>query len=138
QVRWAKVPITSANFDDRSVATAVPFMGAPAPPGQSAAMTIGGFLLDTHYYFAVAGTVGTPQLVGLMSTPTAVRARLMTSILSSPTGTTQLFGSGVYGSADVTGDGLSDLLIGTSGDTHASLYFGSVTFAPAVPSVIFT
>ena len=32
QIRYARIPITLANFDDATVTTAVPYAGAPAMP----------------------------------------------------------------------------------------------------------
>jgi hypothetical protein len=139
QIRYAKVPITATNFGDTTVTTNVPFTGTPAPPGTGDGLLVKNLYVETDYYFGVQGVNGTGGAVGaLMTTATATRSKFQTSILTSPSGTNQLFGAVIDGSGDVNGDGLSDVLIGTSNDTHAYLYLGATGFSPNVPAVTFT
>jgi len=149
QVRYAKVPITDANFDNTAVTTAVPFTGTPAAPGAAESMVIRNLYIENKYYFAVAGTVGSSDAgaapdggagnrLAIMTNATAVGASFQVALLPSPTGTAQLFGAQLDGTGDANGDNLSDLLVATAGDAHAYLYFGNATFAPTAPAVVFT
>jgi hypothetical protein len=131
------VAITSANFDNTAVSTAVPYTGSPANPGVAEGITVSGLYIENGYFFAVAAVDAAGNRGPIVSTSTAVTARFNVSILSSPTGTNQLFGSAIDGEGDVNGDGISDLLVGTTNDTHAYLYFGGANFAPTAPSVAF-
>ena len=54
EIRYAKVPITAANFDDPSVTVAAPFTGTPASPGQADGVNVSPLYIETDYYFAVA------------------------------------------------------------------------------------
>ncbi len=53
QVRYAKVPITAANFNDTTVTTAVTFAGTPGAPGLVDGLTVSGLYIENGYYFAV-------------------------------------------------------------------------------------
>ena len=57
------------------------------------------------------------------------RSALNVAVVNSPTGTNQQFGAALDGSLDVSGDGLSDLLVGTLGDGHAYLFLGVLDVA---------
>jgi hypothetical protein len=140
QIRYANVPITAANFDTAGVTTAVTYTGTPSAPGAADGITVSNLYIENDYYFAVAGTAtGSTTLIGLMTTATAVRASFQVSLLPAPgTPPNQFFGATIDGSADVNGDGLSDLAVGTTTDTHAYLYLGAAGFAPTAPSVTFT
>ncbi len=138
QVRYAKVPITAANFNDLTVTTAVSYTGSPASPGQLDGLTASNLYIENGYYFAVEATdiAGTPS--GPSSTSVAVTAHFNQTIVNSPTVTNDQFGLSSDGSGDVNGDGLSDVLVGTNGANHAYLFFGASNFAPSGPSVTFT
>jgi FG-GAP repeat protein/fibronectin type III domain protein/VCBS repeat protein len=141
QVRYAKVPITAANFDDTTVTTAVPYTGQPTPPGQIDGIAVSGLYIENGYYFAVEATNVAGTRSTLVATTTAVTAHFNVTIINSPAGTPQSFGNSIDGSADVNGDGVSDLLVGTFNDNHAYLFFGvtgGTTFAPTAPGVTFT
>jgi hypothetical protein len=138
QVRYAKVPITEANFNDTAVTTAVTYTGTPAAPGAADGLTIR-LYIENAYYFAVSGTdAGGTRVGAFMTTAAAVAAHFNVTLLPSPTGTNQLFGSVVDGSADINGDGLSDLLVASANSGLAYLFFGSAAFAAGAPSVTFS
>jgi FG-GAP repeat/FG-GAP-like repeat len=139
QVRYAKVPITTANFDDTATTTAVAYTGTPAAPGALDGLLVSNLFIETGYYFAVTGTDASSAHVGtFMMTGTATTARFNVSIIPSPSGTNQVFGAILDGTADVNGDGISDLLVATSNDGHAYLFFGAANFAATVPAVTFS
>jgi hypothetical protein len=138
QIRYAKVPITAANFDDTAVTKAIPYTNTPAQPGATDGTTVK-LYIENAYYFAVIGTdVGGAQVGTLMTTTTAVAAHFNVSLLSSPAGTNQQFGAVLDGSADLNGDGISDLLVAAVNDGHAYLYLGAANFAPTAPAVTFS
>jgi len=138
QVRYAKVPITTANFDDTTMTTAVAYAGTPKAPGDTDGMVVKAYI-ENGYYFAVTGTdAGGAHVGAFMATDAAVTAHFNVTLVNSPSGTNQNFGATLNGSGDVNGDGLSDLLVGTFGDNHAYLFFGGTTFAPTAPGVVFT
>src|SRR5262249_26643520 len=131
-------PITAVNFDDTTVTTAVTYSGSPAAPGSPDGVAAAGLYIETSYFFAVAAVDATGNRSPIAATSTAVKASFPVSLINSPTGTAQVFGATLDGSADVNGDNLSDLVVGTSGDGHAYLYFGAPTFAPTAPAVVFS
>jgi hypothetical protein len=138
QIRYAKVPITAANFDDTAVTKSIPYTGSPAAPG-AADGVLAKLYIENAYYFAVMGTNATGAQVGtLMTTTTAAAAHFNVSILNSPSGTNQLFGAMLDGSSDLNGDGLSDLLAATVSDGRAYMFLGSATFMPTAPAVTFS
>jgi hypothetical protein len=53
EVRYAKVPITAANFDDNAVTTAVTYTGAPPNPGQPDGIDVAPLYIENDYYFAL-------------------------------------------------------------------------------------
>lgn len=138
QIRYAKVPITAANFDDTAVTKAIPYGGVAAQPGATDGV-LAKLYIENAYYFAVVGTdLAGAQVGSLMTTSTAVGAHFNVSILNSPSGTNQLFGAMLDGSSDLNGDGISDLLVATVSDGHAYMFLGSTTFAPTAPAVVFS
>lgn len=138
QVRYAKVPITTTNFDDTTMTTAVTYTGTPKAPGDTDGMIVKAYI-ENGYYFAVTGTDGSGAHVGaFMATTAAVAAHFNVSLIASPAGINQSFGATLDGSRDVNGDGFSDLLVATYNDNHAYLFFGGATFAPNAPSVTFS
>jgi hypothetical protein len=138
QIRYARVPITAANFDDTAVTTAWPFTSTPAAPMGMDSIDIFPLFIETDYYFAVAATDAGGNRSAIAATSVATRATFNVSILASPTGTNQQFGAVVDGAADLNGDGISDLLVGTVNNGLAYLYLGGANFAPLAPSVSFT
>jgi hypothetical protein len=138
QIRYAKVPITTTNFDDTTVTTASAYSGSPKAPGDTDGAIVKAYI-ENGYYFAVTGTDAGGAHVGtFMATAAAVTAHFNTSLLMSPSGTNENFGATMDGSGDVNGDGISDLLVGTYNDTHAYLFFGGTGFSPTAPAVVFS
>jgi hypothetical protein len=118
--------------------TAVAYTGTPKAPGATDGMVVKAYI-ENGYYFAVTGTdAGGAHVGAFMATSAAVSAHFNVTLVNSPSGTNQSFGASLDGSGDVNGDGFSDLLVGTSNDNHAYLFFGGSTFAPTAPAVTFT
>ncbi len=147
QVRYAKVPIDSTNFDNPAVTTAVVYTGAPASPGQLDGIAVSGLYIENGYYFAVKAVDVAGSTSPILATPSGgtctcntncCAAHFNSSVIASPAGTNQSFGVTLDGSRDVNGDGKSDLVVGTSGDNHAYLFLGASTFGPSAPDVTFT
>jgi hypothetical protein len=143
-VRFSRVPITAANFDDTAVAQAVPFTGTPVAPGQAESLVIHNLNIEQDYYFAVVGKTSTGTRGTIMTTTTAVSAQFLTTTLSG-TGMdgvgVDVDGTGDFGRASdraFTADNFSDLVVGTVGSTHAYIYFGSAAGYSNTPSVTIT
>jgi FG-GAP-like repeat len=144
QIRYAKVPITSANFNDNTVTTAVSYTGAPASPGQLDGISISGLYIENGYYFAVEATdiVGTASAID--ATSSATTAHFLVTLLAG--GGTDNIGADIDGSGDFgrasdsafTADGFSDLIVGASGGTHVYVYFGSASGYASTPSITIT
>jgi len=136
QVRYAKVPITTANFDDTSVTKAVP-AGTPLPVGAPDGVTVTGLYIENGYYFAVR-PIGGGMVGDVAATSSAVAAHFQITTIPGITAGDN-FGYGINGEGDLNGDGISDLLVGTAGSGKAYIYFGTTpTFAPDAPSVTFS
>jgi hypothetical protein len=136
QIRYAKVPITTTNFNDTTVTTALTYIGTPAAPG-AVDGTTAKLYIENAYYFAVQGTNSTGGGT-IDATTTAVAAHFNQTIINSPAGTNEIFGASADGSGDVNGDGISDIIVGTSNASRAYLFLGSTTFAGGSPSVTFS
>jgi hypothetical protein len=136
QVRYAKVPITYTNFDDTTVTTAVTFSGSPATPGATDSMTISNLYIETGYYFAVAARNSAGAYNWLQTTGTAATAHFNRTAFASSSGTNEELGYSIASSADVNGDGLSDILAGTFNGGKAYLYLGSATMTAHAADVV--
>jgi hypothetical protein len=140
QIRYAKVPITSANFDDTSVTTAVTYTGTPATAGQLDGIAVTGLTIETDYYFAIEASDVAGSKSAIVPTPSAVTAHFNVTTVTGTSGlSNEQFGIQFDGSGDVNGDGRSDILVGSSNGQRAYLFFGTAsTFNPSAPSVVFT
>ncbi|HLK91584.1 MAG TPA: FG-GAP-like repeat-containing protein [Polyangia bacterium] len=141
KVRYAKVPITAANFDDTTVTTDFPWPSTtqPAAPNGLDGIRISPLYIETNYYFAVkavdvAGTVG-----ALVATSSPVISHFNTTTLTGTTGsTTEGAGFTLDATGDADGDGLSDVLFGSFNGSRAYLFLGSSGFSPTAASVTFS
>jgi VCBS repeat protein/fibronectin type III domain protein/FG-GAP repeat protein len=138
QVRYAKVAITSTNFNDTTVTTAVPFTTTPAAPTSRESIVIKDLYIESGYYFAVAAldTSGTQIWMQATAAPAAAHFNL-TEFPSTAAGAEEL-GYSLSADGDLNGDGLSDILAGTYQGGKAYLFLGSPTVAGGVPSVVFS
>ena len=139
QIRYAKVAITSANFDDTSVTTAVAFTGTVAAPGGLQDFVVKDLYIQNTYYFAVAATSSGGSQLWMQATATPVIPQFQTTALTGTSGlTNEGAGIALDGSGDANGDGKSDLLIGSSHGAQAYLFLGAAGTLPTTPSVVFS
>jgi hypothetical protein len=153
QIRYAKVPITAANFDDTAVTTVVNTVGfTPAAPTQRDSIDVAGLYVESSYYFAVAATDLGGNRSAIASTPTIAMCtcddfccatHLNVTTLSGVGGSSEQFGfqfdSGDVDKATGTpGPSYSDLVVGAFTAKHAYLYLGVNGNVPSAPSVTFT
>jgi hypothetical protein len=138
QIRYAKVPITATNFDDAAVTKVITYTGTPSQPGATDGMLVTLYIENAYYFAVLATDMAGSQVGSLMTTTAAVAAHFNVTLLSSPSGTNQLFGAMIDGAGDVNGDGISDLLVATVNDGHAYLFLGATTFAPTAPTTTFS
>jgi FG-GAP-like repeat len=145
QVRYAKVPITTANFDDATVTAVATYAGTPKAPGNTDGTIVKAYI-ENGYYFAVSGTDGSGAHVGdFMATSTPVAAHFLITTLSGQA-TTDHIGLDVSGAGDLgtatsrafARDGLSDLVVGSAASTKVYLYFGTSSGYSTTPSVTIT
>ena len=123
QVRYAKVPITSANFNDTTITTAAPYVGTPAQPGNTDGTTVK-LYIENSYYFAIQGTNSTGGGT-IDGTTTPIIAHFNETSLAGTGPTNEQFGSVFDGSGDLNGDGFSDVLVGSTAGQHAYIFFGT-------------
>jgi hypothetical protein len=142
-VRAARAPITSGNFDDASVTVVVPYTGQPAAFNQPDGVAAKGLFIETDYYFAVRAKDAAGNTSPILATASPTRAPFLTTTLTG-VGTDglgiDLDGSGDFGGAGNTlgSDGYSDLIVGGTGGTHVYVYFGSAGGYSTTPSITFT
>jgi hypothetical protein len=143
-IRVAKVPITTGNFDDTAVTSTVAYTGVPAAPGKLDGMVVKNLNIEQGYYFAIVGKDSSGTRGTIMATAVAVEAQFLTTTLSG-TGTDgigqDLDGSGDFGTAgslSFTADGFSDLIVGADGGNHVYIYFGTAAGYVSTPSITIT
>jgi hypothetical protein len=144
-IRYAKIPITTSNFDD-STTSVVTYTGTPASPGQLDGIDVSPLYIENDYYFAIAALDAAGNRSPIVATPNpgtctclagaCCAAHFNMTTLSAGAGT-GIFGSVMNGEGDLNGDGVSDLLVGTGGGV-AYLFFGGANFAGGAPAVTFT
>ncbi len=150
QVRYAKVPIDSTNFDNATIATAVPYTGAPSSAGQVDRINVSGLYIENGYYFAVKAVDVTGSVSPILASSSGATcdctngnccaAHFNVSTLAGTSGlSNEQFGNQLDGSGDVNGDGLSDILAGSTAGQHAYLFLGAQgNYSPAAPTVVFS
>lgn len=143
-VRVAKVPIDSSNFDNTSITTAVTYTGSPAAGGQMDGIAVRDMAIEQDYYFAVAAKDAVGSRSGLLATTTPTRAIFNAVTLTGATG--DKFGFDINGEGDFgrpqglgfVNDGLSDLIVSGNTTTRVYLFFGTAGGFATVPSITFT
>ena len=143
-VRYAKVPITAANFDDTLVTVAVTYASQPAIPGQPDGIAVPNLYIENDYFFAVRGRDAAGNVGPIAATAVGTAARFLTTVLAG-SGTDGI-GQDVDGSGDFatagtrsfTADGLADLIVGGNGGRSVYIYLGSTTGYSTTPSITIT
>jgi hypothetical protein len=139
QIRYAKVAITTANFDDTTVTTAVTYTGPIGAPGTLQSFTVQNLYIENSYFFAVAATDAGGNHIWMQATTAAVIAHFATITLTGTTGlSNEGAGISLDGTGDANGDGKSDLFVGSANGSHAYLFFGNAGTLPTTPSVVFS
>lgn len=126
EVRWSTSAINEMNF---ASATPVSYPATPGAPGSSESAETSGLQLGVAgsrtYYFAVrardaAGNVG-PVVATTTGTPLDV-------LVDTITDTAAQIGNDLSGGHDVDGDGIPDVVVGTTNDSgRARIYFGTAS-----------
>ncbi len=133
QVRVSKTPIVDqADYD---AATSVDYTGTPAAEGDPDGTDVGGQLIETGYYFAIAPVDSAGNVGPFTATADAVQAEFLTVSLAVPGGKTN-FGSPVDGFGDLNGDGFSDVVAGSLSGGEVRIYFGSASGPSATPDTV--
>ncbi len=129
--------VTTADFD---AATTIYYSGSPAAPNATDGIDVTSLRIETNYYFAVA-PVDAAGNRGMFATAGPVAAHFKLNILLPPAGATsgERFGAAMDGVADLNGDGLSDILVGTISGQRVYIFSGSKTFnTVTAPSTVIT
>jgi hypothetical protein len=149
QIRYAKVPIDATNFDNPAVSTAVSYTPTqPSAPGNLDGLPpITPLYIENNYYFAVKAVDVTgatsPILTNQPGTCDCMNqhccaAHFNQTVIPSKSGTSEGMGFSVSADGDVSGDKLSDILVGTLTSGRAYLFLGTANGASTASSVVFT
>jgi hypothetical protein len=139
QVRVSKSPIaTDAAF---TAATDIPYAGVPGAAGETDSVDAPNLRIENDYYFAVRAVdaVGNRSAIASTSAPSRATFNVinLASLETVPSGQQQLrFGGSILGTADINGDGYSDVLVGHTNGTAVYVYFGSATAIATTPATI--
>lgn len=144
EVRFARTPITAANFDDTSMVSSAPFAGTPSAPGQSDGVIVKGLDIETDYYFAVAAVDAWGNRGPISATVAPERAVFNVTVLSGMG--TDNSGYDLNGAADLgtagtrafQPDGLSDLIVGATAAQRVYVFFGTAAGYSTTPSITIT
>jgi hypothetical protein len=113
---------TAENFD---AAESVPFTGVPAASG-SDSITVESRIIETDYFFAIAAVDEVGNRGAFAHTPADAPARAPFEVVElTPSVAETFFGYAIDGSADLDGDGFSDVVIGSLAGNAVSVRFGS-------------
>ncbi len=121
QVRYSTAAITDATT--WAAASPVSYSASPAAPGGSEQVVTSNLLLNAGYFFAVRGVDSAGNLGPIVGTTSAVRLDLIVDMI---TDTTARIGAGASGGFDINGDGVADVVVGSS-TGQARVYRGSAT-----------
>ncbi len=131
------------NVDLASIAGGTRVGAGTTPPGSDLQRFVDGLRIEQTYYFAVqaldrAGNRGPITTVD-SEAPEApgIRARFNSVILSTPVSNAE-YGTSMDGSTDLTGDGLSELVVGSVFGNQVYIYKGEVDGYSDTPMVTIT
>ena len=141
-----KVPITAANFDDATRHDRGDVHGYTVPHRpKSDGIDVSPLYIETDYYFAVAATDAGGNRSAIAATAAATRASFIVTVVQGLAASDHigqdLDGSGDFGrpaGSSFTGDGMSDLLVGTNSGSRAYLFMGASGGYSTTPTVTFT
>jgi hypothetical protein len=125
QVRVSTSAINPANFN---ALTNVPYSGTASAAGAADSVDVLSRLIETDHYFAIAPVdfVGNRGPVTVTASP--IRAEFLSVVLPAPSGSAENMGSPVDGSADLDGDGFSDIIAGNLvSSSTVRVYFGAAS-----------
>lgn len=148
QIRYAKVPITTTNFDDSSVTTVIPYTpSSPSAPGQIDGLPVTPLYIENNYYFAVRAVDVTGAAGAILTNDAGTcdcqshhccAAHFNVTTLVSGSSANEALGFSISAAGDLNGDGFSDVLAGTAAAGKAYLFLGGANFGPETPAVTFT
>lgn len=125
QVRVSTSVIDPGNFN---ALTPVAYTGTASAAGGADSVDVLSRLIETDHYFAVApvDVVGNRGPITVTSSP--IRAQFLHVVLPAPASSAENMGSPVDGSADLDGDGFSDIIAGNLvSSSMVRVYFGAAS-----------
>ena len=122
EIRWAPSQITPGNYNTAGVISNTVVPGAPGTPNSFDAP---GFLLGRNVWFAIRSI----DAAGNTSPTVAIAGPIASQLINNPIRDPVAgLGEAISGGFDVNGDGLDDVVVGTSSTTPtgvARVYFGN-------------